>query len=288
MDSANRDYDRGSAMRSLLLSVISPGLGEIRNGDFGKGILLTMSRAVSLLFPGIYLYSKTTPSLFFCIIPVAIISLTALYSPYAAFSGSSVSSRRWWRSVPALLFWGIAQWTVTVFSAYVFIALTPVYRTAGNQGYPQYPTGSVLVTSVRAPSSYNEGDAVMIRYGGGTIPVRIITADEGSYSEYKEGRISILGEELPQTVRSAAELEALGFGNDENIYAEIGRSRVYYIARIPGKGKQGEGERFVVSKGEVLVCPDNRIAARPSVIRRDAIISRVEFALPLSWRSSDD
>lgn len=275
-------------MRSLLLSIVSPGLGEIRNGDIGKGILITLARVVSLLFPGMYLYSKTVPSLFFCIIPVAIIVITALYSPYAAYTGSSATSRRWWRSVPALLVWGIAQWVLTLFAVYVFVALSPVLRIAGNQGYPLYPAGSVVVTSVRAPSSYNEGDVVMIGSGGDVVPVRIISADEGSYSEYHDGKISILGEELPQTVRSAAELEALGFVNDENIYAETGRTKGYYIARLPRQSKRTQGERLIISKGEILVCPDNRVSSKPSVIKREDVLSRVEFVIPFIGRKVHD
>ncbi|HNX58856.1 MAG TPA: hypothetical protein PKK43_07140, partial [Spirochaetota bacterium] len=168
------------------------------------------------------------------------------------------------------------------------IALTPVFRIAGDQGYPQYPSGTVVVTSVRAPYSYNEGDVVMIGSGGNAVPVRIISADEGSYSEYHDGRISILGEELPQTVRSAAELEALGFVNDENIYAETGRTKGYYIARLPGQAKPSEAERLIISKGEILVCPDNRVALKPSVIKREDVISRIEFAIPFIGRPAHD
>lgn len=288
MGFVNNDNRKGSALRSLLLSILSPGLGEIRNGDVGKGFVLTAVRVSALLFPGVYLYSKTNSSFPFCVMTVLVILLTSLYSPFAAYTGVSGDIRGWWRSVPALALWGIIQWIMVIFAAYVCISLSPVIEVKGNQAYPLYPERSILVTSVRASQLLTEGDLVIVRAGKDTVPLRILSSEEGSYAEYASGKISVLGEELPQTVRSASDLEALGFPNDENIYAEAGRSRTYYISRTPAKEKSVDVERFIISKGELLVCPDNRVNGKPLIVRREDVLSRVEFSIPIPWRNVND
>ncbi|HEY1406889.1 MAG TPA: hypothetical protein VF857_09790 [Spirochaetota bacterium] len=275
-------------MRSLFLSVVSLGLGEIRNGDPGKGFIVIAARLFVLLAPGVYLYARSDQALYFCSVSALIIVVTSFYSPYAAFCGAGKRHiRSWWQSPFALAIWGTIQWGLTLCAGCVFLVLFPVVKLHDNMGYPAYPDNRIILSSVRQPQSYNENDVVLVARNKILVPMRIISKDEGSYVDYLNGKISILGSDLPQTVRTAQELAALGYPNDENIFAESHQAMNYCIARKSGKS-DGKAERFVVSKDEVFVCPDNRVDGKPSVISRNEIVSRVEWIVPLPWRKMHD
>jgi hypothetical protein len=268
-------------MRSLLLSIVCPGLGEFYNGDIARAVIIVLIRVFAILFPVIYLFSRVDAALPFLVCIVAVALLTHVYSPFAAFisAGKKIGRTLWQRILYSVVFF-LFHWGLIALSAFVFITFFPILRLSGNEGYPLFPGKHFVLCSVRSLPAYHEGDTVLVSQDGVYAATRIICKEEGAYIDYHDGLISILGEDLPQTVRTADELAALGFPNDEQLFAERLHGNTYCIARQTGV--VSKTVRFAISRNEIFLCPDNRVAGSPRIMKTDSIVARIEWLIPFT------
>jgi hypothetical protein len=275
MGSGKENTNRGSAGRSLFLSIIAPGLGEFVQGDTARALFMLLIRPLSLIFPVAYLYSRRESSLPFATAAVSIVLLVNIVSPIVAYRMASGNrSKHTHRRIPACVLFFIIHWLSLFIALYSFLTVFSVRMLRDNGGYPSLPEGSVVLVSVREPSVFISGDSVLLEKNGGLTAVRVLCAEEGAYVEYRGGIVSVFGNELPQTIRGARELSMLGLPNDERIYFE----QNYCIVRNPTDEKVKK-VRYDLSQGELVVCLDNRIGAEPFVIRRTNVIARIDTAL---------
>jgi hypothetical protein len=266
-------------IRSLLLSIFCPGLGELYNGDVAKAVVIVLIRVFAVLFPAAYLYSRADESLPLLSGMLAVIGLTWVYSPVAAFlSAAEKKAGRRWQRIPFYIAFFSIHWGFLVFSFFVFVSFFPIIRLSGNEGYPLYPAKCFVLCSVRALPVYQDGDIILATNNGVPSAYRIICTEEGAYIDYRDGLVSILGEDVPQTVRTADELAALGFPNDESIFAERRNNETYCIARQTGV--VSKTQRLGLSRNEIFLCPDNRVSGIPIVIKKDSIAARIEWRIP--------
>jgi hypothetical protein len=273
---------RGSAVRSLFLSIIATGLGEFGQGDTARALFMLLIRPFSLLFPVVYLYSRRESSLPFVVTAVSIVLLMNIVSPIIAYRmAAGGRSKHTHRRVTACVLFFITHWLLLFVALYSFLSIFSVRVLRDNGGFPSLPEGSIVLVSVREPSVFISGDSVLIKKNGGISAVRVLCGEEGAFVEYRGGIVYVLGNELPQTIRGARELLMLGLPNDERIYYE----QSYYIVRNPTDEKVKK-KRYDLSQGELVVCRDNRIDTEPFVIKRSNVIARVDTALFVPQRDA--
>ena len=161
------------------------------------------------------------------------------------------------------------------FSLVVFWFSFPVMKLENSSGSPSFQKGEYILCSRRDSSLVVQGDLVVPGKDLTNI-FRCISVDEGAVIDVTHGVITILGDDLPQNVRSMDELEAAGIPANENIFVESAGSVEYYISR----DAKGPTESFLVAPGEIFLAPDNRSFSPGMVVHRSQVYCRVERKIP--------
>jgi hypothetical protein len=265
--------------RSLLLSILCPGLGEFYCHETARALLLLFVRICTLAFPAAYLYDSSVDAKFFWAGSLALIAATHFYSViYFAFRNSSEMDdlNLRYRGFPACTGFFFLHWILVLSAAVLFASALRVVQLSDDEGYPLYHAGEYVLVSARAPQQYHDGELVMTRTGG---VARVICSDEGAVLDYSAGKILINDVAVNQSVKTADELRAAGITPDDDIYAEQFLGTFYLVARE--KEEKSEKKKYVIGKNELMLCPDNRKDFEPSVVSRDLIAGKVEGKPPL-------
>lgn len=260
--------------RSLLLSILCPGLGEFYCHETARALLILVVRICALAFPAAYLYDSASNAKIFWAASLSIVAATHFYSIIYFALRSSLEMddlNLSYRGAPACTIFFIFHWVLVLAAAILFSSFLRIVKLSSDEGYPLYRSGEYVLVSVRSSMRYHDGELVMTRAGE---VARVISSDEGSVLEYSSGKILINDVAVEQSVKTADELRAAGIAPDEDIYAEKFLGSFYLVALK--KEEKSVKTKFVIGRNELLLCPDNRKDYQPALILRDLIVGRVE------------
>jgi hypothetical protein len=248
----------------VFLSLLVPGSGEMYQGYPARALLLWLIRIFIPLFIPAYLFDSRINPAYPFLAGILILLLSHIYSMMSSASLSRISrdfeSPR--RSGIAVCFFYFFLHFVSFFLSLMFL-LSSVHPKVIKKGiYPVIPPGDIIFVSKRSADVFLPGDLILDESGAF---VRIIAAGE-SYIEYSGGVFKVDGALLKQTPPDSAAVKSSA---DEEVFSENTGSILHLVAR--SKSMKKDITSYSLKNGELLVIPDDRRSAMPSVIKKDAV-----------------
>ncbi len=273
-----------NAPAAFLLSLFFPGLGQVYNGEFGRGT--AFQGGIALLVFTIPFYAARFPArnhlIFFVVMLLSALLLWAA-SPAEAFAyarrGRGASRKRY-NTVPVYLAYMAASLCLTALLSFVTLAFFSAVRVPDDRMAPSLRAGErVLVDrfSVREPAA---GDVVIYLHSGTKSFGRVLAAG-GSVVRFASRVITVNDVPLSLGVYGDAEARKAGFDNIEQLYYEANGERKYPILFSNDTPAPLSGREILrVGPGEALVASDNRASGIDfRVIKASDITGRVEGIL---------
>jgi TM2 domain-containing membrane protein YozV len=260
--------------RSLLFSLICPGLGQIYQGNLPAALVVLFLRIAIPIIPAVCFYDTHAGSFIPSCIAIAVFFLVHVISCVDVYISKVFHPDS---GVVALFSFFMASWIFTVISCSVFLQLFPVKKIPDTFLYPSFFKGAIVSCSVRSSSIYESGDIVLFRQNGILTSGRIIAVDEADHVDCINGQLSVNGDQLEEA--PAGEVEKPG---NEHFFREKGLKGWYFIYRFSDAKNEPISFHLRTEKGMVLIVPDNRIDGVPRAVNRTDICYRIESITPLS------
>ncbi len=273
-----------NAPAAFLLSLFFPGLGQVYNGELGRGT--AFQGGIALLVFTIPFYAARFPArnhlIFFAATMLSSLLLW-LSSPIEAFvyarRGPAATQKRY-NTVPAYLAYAASSLVITALLSFVTVAFFSLEKITDDRMAPALRAGERVLVDRYSAKEPSAGDIVIYLHFGTQSPGRVL-ATGGSVIRFVNRVITVNDVPLSHGVYSDAEARKAGFDNTELLYYEANGGRKYPILFSNDTPAPLSGNAALrVGPGEILVASDNRAAgAEFHVIKASDITGRVEGIL---------
>lgn len=264
---------------SFLLSILSPGLGQIYNGQIAKGIVFFLLLFCLILFPVIYSFIGNKNNLivvysvsFFSVILTCILSsldavLVASFSKKFKFTRAN-------RIVYYFLYFVVINLILFVI-LFINSSFFSLKKMNNESMYPSISKGDLVLLYSDIDQGYSYGDVVRYKKNNIDRITRIIAGKNNDFIKIKKGEIEINGITIKRGVLTSSELEDNKYPNDEFIYQELNRSRFYIIKYSRSGHFRKVKYSYRLKKNELFILPDNRESRAHEVIIKSTIYDKV-------------
>ncbi len=258
------------------MSLFITGAGEIYSGFTQRGIALSLVRVASAIAVPFYSLTNAKSSYLSEIsFSVIFFLLVTIISPVIAFIISLkkkklVISR--FTSARFIILFALANIIITLISILIFSASFSI-RTVKIDFPPVIEKGDVVAIKKIGNSFYNKSEMIILNDSNSGI-IRIV-GQPGENISYRNGRLSVQGSELHQSIFTDNELKKF-FLTDFDVISESETNLRYPVKQNSEKYKTDAN----LKKDEYFAMPDDRNdISRFVIIKNENIYGRVEGIL---------